>query len=62
MQELLNVSQAAKELGLSKRFMYQLVSRRVISCYRMGARILFDKAQIADFLARSLQPAEEGRG
>ena len=60
MQVLLNISQTAAQLGISKRFLYQLVSRREISCYRMGARILFDEAQIADFLARSLQPAGEG--
>ena len=62
MQTLLNISQAASRLGVSKRFLYQLVSRRVISCYRMGVRILFDEAQLEDFLARSLQPAEGVQG
>lgn len=60
MQTLLNISQAAAQLGISKRFLYVLVERREISCYRPGRRILFSEQQLEEFLKKSLQPAEDG--
>ena len=62
MQTLLNISQASRQLGISKRFLYQLVKHHEISCYRPGRRICFSEQQLEDFLARSLQPAEGAQG
>ncbi len=61
MQTLLNVSQAARELGISRRFLYALVKCHEISCYRPGRRICFSEQHLEDFLKKSLQPAKGGR-
>jgi excisionase family DNA binding protein len=45
------VKEAAKKLGISATKLRQLVSRREISFYRIGGKILFSDELIQDFLA-----------
>jgi excisionase family DNA binding protein len=47
-----SVKQAAEHLGVSASKIYQLVSAREISFYRVGGKILFSDEDLAAFLAR----------
>ena len=37
-EEILTVAEAAKYLGLSKRFVYQLIEDKILGCYLIGDR------------------------
>lgn len=47
----MNVRETAKRIGISVSKLYQLVSARAISFYRVGGKIIFHEADIDAFLA-----------
>ena len=59
-EQLLQVKKAAEKLGISGSFLYQLIERREISCFRIGRRALFSQEQIDDYLSFSEVKAEHG--
>jgi excisionase family DNA binding protein len=48
----MGVTQAAKLIGISPSKLYQLVSARQISHYRIGGKIVFDEGDIATFRSK----------
>ena len=58
---LLDVKQTSKKLRISASFLYQLIERREISCYRLGRRCLCSQQQIEDYLAAHVVEAEKCR-
>jgi len=48
--ELLDVSQAAARLHVSRSYLYQLVDRREISHVRLGRRLLFHEDQLQAYV------------
>lgn len=46
----MTVSEAAKKIGISESKLYQLVSARRISHYRVGGKILFSEDDVSVFL------------
>ena len=55
----MTVSEASRKIGVSISKMYQLVSGRKISHYRVGGQILLDEGDIATFLASCRVPRSE---
>ena len=56
-EHLLQVNEAAEKLRVSPSYLYQLVDRKQIACYRPGRRIVFSASQIENYLSTILQPA-----
>jgi len=48
----LTVEKAAAALGYSKSYIYQLIHRREIPCYKRGAKVLFDPAELDNWVRR----------
>ncbi len=55
---LLDIKETSKKLRISPSFLYQLVDRKCISCYRIGKRCLFSPDQIEEYLAAHVVEAE----
>lgn len=49
---MLTVTQASETLGVSSSKLYQLVARREISYFRIGAKILFEPSDLEAFKAK----------
>jgi excisionase family DNA binding protein len=47
----MTVEQAAKKIGISVSKMYQLVSARAVSFYRVGGKIILSEADVDAYLA-----------
>ena len=47
---MLDVREAARQLGVSPSMLYALVARRAITHYRIGSRIAFSEADLTAFL------------
>ncbi len=56
--KLLDVSQAAILLHVSRSYLYQLVDHREISHVRLGRRLLFREEQLQAYVAAHTVPAE----
>ena len=59
MQNLLNITETAKFLGISISSIYRLTSQKKISFYKIGSRNLFSEFQIQQFL-NTQQVGENG--
>jgi hypothetical protein len=57
--ETINEDDAAKLIGVSKITLQRARKRGDISCYRIGARVLYSPAHIQDYLSRVEKVAEE---
>jgi excisionase family DNA binding protein len=53
--ELWDVDQLAGYLGVGRRFVYRLTEQRRIRFVRVGGKLRFDPADVADYLARESQ-------
>lgn len=58
----MDVGKVAVSLNVSAAYVYSLVDRREIGCYRLGRRILFSKQQIDDYLASVLVSVGDNPG
>lgn len=47
---ILNISETAKRIGVSSSKLYQLVSARAISHYRIGGKIVFSDQDVDAYL------------
>ena len=47
-----SVKETAKRLGISRAKLYAMVAARELTHFKIGGKILFDEAAIAEFLAR----------
>ena len=54
---LLDIKETSQKLRISSSFLYQLVERKSIGCYRIGKRLLFSNCQIDEFLQKQLNEA-----
>ncbi|NNM99331.1 MAG: helix-turn-helix domain-containing protein [Candidatus Eremiobacteraeota bacterium] len=54
---LYNVDQVAKRLGKSVRFVWGVISKRELGCYRVGRSVRVSEADIDAYLARGRQEA-----
>lgn len=60
MEEPLNVSQAARFLGLKEGTLYNMVSQRVIPYHKVGRRVLFRQAELEAWFQSTLVPCVPG--
>ena len=49
--KLLNVKEAADFLNISKVTLYRMTSKKQISHYKVGAKILFDKEKLIEWIS-----------
>ena len=56
MPKLLTAHEIAEDFGVSPATIYSRAKQRLIPCYRMGDRLLFDRDEV---LAAIRQPATE---
>jgi excisionase family DNA binding protein len=53
--ELWDIDRLAAYLGVGRRFVYRLTEQRRIRFLRVGGKLRFDPADVADYLAREAQ-------
>jgi excisionase family DNA binding protein len=53
--ELWDIDRLAAYLGVGRRFVYRLTEERRIRFFRVGGKLRFDPADVADYLARESQ-------
>jgi len=59
----LSVEAAAIFLGVKKNYLYQLIHKRKIPCYRpSGGRVFFRQNELEEFLFRNRQAADYEEG
>lgn len=59
----LSVDEAAVFLGVKKNYLYQLIFKRRIPCYRpTGGRVFFRQNELEEFLFRNRQSADYEEG
>ena len=56
----LSVSQAAKLLGISRAFAYELVARGELPSLRLGRRVVVPRQALEELVARVQLPAVSG--
>lgn len=56
-KKLLTLADAATYLSFSQSYLYRLTSRKQISHYKIGSRILFSEQQLVNWLAGFESPA-----
>lgn len=59
---LLSIQEASTMLGISVSTLYRLTSRRRIPFCKIGSRVVFQPAQLEDWIQeQSIQPVEEAK-
>jgi excisionase family DNA binding protein len=60
-EPLIDLQEAAKRLGTSERHLRRMVFERRIPFVKVGAKLRFDPAEVADFIDANHYPAQHGR-
>ena len=59
---IIPVPEAAKRLGIARRTMYLLVTRREIASLQIGRRLFVPVDALTEFVRKRLRPAEGREG
>ena len=49
-----SIRQAAEYSSLSQRFLYEIVAKREIRCYKIGKRIVLDSQDLEDYINQNV--------
>ena len=55
----LSIEEAAKALNVSVSYVYKLTSAKRVPFYRIGKRVVFDPAELKDWMRRRRVPTVE---